>query len=97
MPNAIKNSCILFADDAKLYRTIQTKEDASSLQEDIGSLVRWSLNWQLLFNVEKCKIIRIGNDKNPQTYYMNEQPLDYVKEEKDLGVVVDNRLKFHKL
>ena len=31
MPNAIKNSCMLFADDAKLYRTIQTKEDASSL------------------------------------------------------------------
>ena len=96
MSNAIKNSCMLFADDAKLYRTIQTKEDASSLQEDIDSLVRWSLNWQLPFNVEKCKIMRIGNDKNPQTYYMNEQPLDYVKEEKDLGVVVDNRLKFHK-
>ena len=79
-----------------MQRTIQTKEDASSLQEDIDSLVRWSLNWQLPFNVEKCKIMRIGNDKNPQTYYMNEQPLDYVKEEKDLGVVVDNRLKFHK-
>ena len=40
--------------------------------------------------------MRIGNDKNPQTYYMNEQPSDYVKEEKDLGVGVDNRLKFHK-
>ena len=97
MPNAIKNSCMLFADDAKLYRTIQTKGDASSLQEDIDSLVRWSLNWQLPFNAENCKIMRIGNDKNPQTYYMNEQPLDYVKEEKDLGVVVDNRLKLHKL
>ena len=55
---------MLFADDAKLYRTIQTKEDASSLQEDIASLVRWSLNWQLPFNVEKCKIMHIGNDKN---------------------------------
>ena len=44
MPNAIKNSCVFFADDAKLYRTIQTKEDASSLQEDIDGLVRWSLN-----------------------------------------------------
>ena len=43
MPNAITNSCMLFADDAKLY-THLTKEDASSLQEDINSLVRWSLN-----------------------------------------------------
>ena len=60
MPNAIKNSCMLFADDAKLYRTIQTKEDASSLQEDIDSLVRWSLNWQLPFNVENVKLCILG-------------------------------------
>ena len=95
MPNAITNSCMLFTDDAKLYRPIQTKDDASSLQEYINSLVRWSLNWQLPFNVEKCKIMHIGKDKNPQPYYMNERPLNHIKEEKDLGVVVDNRLKCH--
>ena len=61
MPNAIKNSCMLCTEDAKLYRTIQTKEDASSLQEDIDSMVRWSLNWQLPFNVEKSIIMRIGD------------------------------------
>ena len=49
------------------------------LQEDIDSLARRSLNWQL----------RIGNDKNPQTYYMNEQPLDYVIEEKVLSWIID--------
>ena len=86
---------MLFADDAKLYRPILTKEDASSLQEDIDSLVRWSLNWRLPFNVEKCKIMRIGKDKNPQPYDMNERPLSHKNEQKDLGVVVDNRLKFH--
>ena len=86
---------MLFADDAKLYRPILTKEDASSIQEDIDSLVGWSLNWQLLFNLEKCKIMGIGKDKNPQPHYMNERPLNHIKEEKDLCVVVDNRLKFH--
>ena len=83
------------ADDAKLYRPIMTKEDAPSLQEDIDSLVQWSLNWQLPFNVEKCKIMRIEKEKNPQPFYMNERPLNHIKEEKDLDVVVDNRLKFH--
>ena len=82
MPNAITNSCMLFADDAKLYRPILTKEDASSLQEDSNSLVRWSLNWQLLFNVEKCKIMHIGKDKNPQPYYMNGRPLNHIKKKK---------------
>ena len=38
--------------------------------------------------------MRIGKDKNPQPYYMNERPLNHIKEEKDLGAVVDNRLKF---
>ena len=41
------------------------------------------------------KILRIGKDKNPRLYYMNERPLNHIKEEKDPGVVVDNRLKFH--
>ena len=31
--------------------------------------------------------MRIGKDLQP--YYMNEQPFDYVKEGKDLGIVVD--------
>ena len=41
-------------------------------------------------------MIRIGEDKNAQPYFMNERLLNHIKEEKDLGVVVDNRLKFHK-
>ena len=40
MPNAVKNSFILSVDDAKLYRPILIKEDASSLQQVIDSLVR---------------------------------------------------------
>ena len=96
MPKAIKNCCKIFADDAKLYRPILTKEDASSLQEDIDNLVHWSANWQLPFNVDKCKCMRIGKGKNAQPYYMDKQQLDIVKEEKDLGVIIDNRLKFHR-
>ena len=41
MPIAIKTTCMLFADDTKLYRPILKKEDALSIQEDIntGSVV----------------------------------------------------------
>ena len=55
MSNAIMNLCMLFAEDVKPNRSILTKEDESSLQEDIDSLVQRSLNWQLPFNVEKMK------------------------------------------
>ena len=95
IPEGLFNPCKIFADDAKLYRPILSKGDASSLQKDIDSLVQWSAIWQLPFNVDKCKCMRIGKENNAHTYHMNQQPLHNVKEEKDLGVIIDNRIKFH--
>ena len=95
MPHVITNCCKLFADDAKLYRTIRTENDISSLQKDIDSLIQWSKFWQLPFNEDKCKCIHLGRDKYSHTYHMNEHQLENVKEEKDLGVIMDHKLKFH--
>ena len=36
---AINNCCKLSADDTKLYRTIKTEDDTTSLQDDINRLV----------------------------------------------------------
>ena len=41
------------------------EDDVISLQNDINNLVEWSkLQWQLPFNVEKCKCMHIGRDTN---------------------------------
>ena len=46
------------------------------------------------FNVDKCKIMNIGN-KNPRNVYsMNGTNLAETSEEKDLGVTIDCRLEF---
>ena len=50
---------------------------------------------QLPFNETKCKRLHIGRVRNSQTYHMNDHVLDNVIEEKDLGVIVDDKLKFH--
>jgi len=95
MPNVLQNCCKLFADDAKVYDKIKTNGDTSSLQEDIDRLLQWSHTWNLPFNEEKCKSMRIGKTTNTIRYYMNEHELETIEEEKDLGVIIDNKLNFH--
>ena len=85
----------MFADDTKLYRTIITEDDTTSLQDDIDSLVDWSAFWQLPFNELKCKCMHIGKDRTSRSYQMNDHVMENVKEIKDLGVITDQKLKFH--
>ena len=85
------NTCKLFADDAKIFCNAFN----SKLQGDIDELALWSEKWQLPFNVKKCKSLHIGK-RNPRTNYnTNGHMLEQVNYEKDLGIIIDNELKFH--
>ena len=95
LPFTIKNRCKLFADDTKLYRTIITEDDTTSLQDDINRLVNWSTMWHLPFNEQKCKCTHFGKDKTSRSYQMNDHIMENVKVIKDLGVITDHKLKFH--
>ena len=63
MPGIVENLCELFADDAKLFRSVDVRDEEKnkSLQKDINALVDWSSKWQLPFNVGKCKCLHIGS------------------------------------
>ena len=93
MPKVIKNYCKLFADDAKLYGRITCKDDNASLQEDLNRITEWSSLWELPFNEDKCKSMHIGKEKNKHSYHMNNYALQNVKEDKDLGILIDDKLK----
>ena len=82
----------MFTDDTKLYRTIITEDDTTSLQDSIDSLVDWSAFWQLPFNELKCKCMHIGKDRTNRSYQMNDHVLENVKEIKDLGVITDQKI-----
>ena len=96
MPNTIRSFCQLFADDAKIFRNIKSPSDSDCLQEDIDKLTEWSIRRQLSFNESKCKSMHIGYKNEWRKYKMNDHLLEQVTEEKDLGVIIDNELKFHK-
>ena len=96
MPRMIKNCCKLFADDANIYSAIQSEDDTVSLVNDINSLLEWSTLWRLPFHIEKCKCMHVGRKSTAHLYQMNDDHiLENVMEEKDLGVIIDHRLKFH--
>ena len=82
-----------FADDCKVYRSVPTAEDFDILQEDINNLCQWSKDWQMLFNVKKCKVLHIGHNNAYCDYSMNGEILQSVTEETDLGIIVSNDLK----
>ena len=41
------------------------------LQQDLRNLCNWSQDWQMLFNVDKCKIMHIGYNNGKAKYEMN--------------------------
>ena len=58
------------------------------MQYDLCNLVKWSKEWQMLFNADKCKVMHVGynNNNNKQANYdVNDVQLECVSEEKRLG------------
>ena len=84
----------MFADDTKVFKAIQSPNDAVKLQEDITNLGIWSSESGLQFNETKCKAQPITRKTNPipTTYFMNDAPLASIKHEHDLGVWISSDL-----
>ena len=87
------NLCKLFADDCKLYGAVNDDE-VNKMQMNLKSFESWSHKWQLLFNTAKCKVMHFGYSNPKRTYEMTNVILETPDHEKDLGVVIDDSLKF---
>ena len=59
--------------------------DRDVIQQDLHSLVEWSDKWKM--------VMHLGKQNKRFDYYMNNQKLDVVNEEKDLGVLITDYLK----
>ena len=99
LPECVSSVCKLFADDTKLYRTIVSTNDSVLLQKDIESMNRWSNEWQLSFNIGKCKVVQYGNVTFDTDYQMMNEDgtlvdLQTAESEKDLGIHFTSSLRF---
>ena len=94
----------IFADDIKLYLSSmpQTNERGiTDLQSDIDLLVNTAASWGLNMNVSKCACLRFGPrtlgpcSEGQSPYLIGQEHIKYSANHTDLGVKVDNMLKFH--
>ena len=57
-------------------------------------LVGWSRTWLLNFNAGKYKVMHAGARNGRANYFMEGTEIQAVSEEKYLGIVVDDKLRF---
>ena len=79
--------------DTKLFTKNKEIGDNFFLQDDIDKLVKWSEQWQMLFNFGKCKCLHIGPRNTSMTYEMGGTILSITVKEKDLGVTMNANMK----
>ncbi|CAH8546386.1 unnamed protein product [Dicrocoelium dendriticum] len=87
----ILSNCLLYADDIKVWRAINTPDDSAILQEDLDKVYAWSVQNQLPFNTEKCRVLHLRH-QSAFFYKLGDHVLHTTAEEKDLGVLIQSDL-----
>ena len=93
LPTLFQSQCLLYADDLKLWRTIESAEDARILQDDLQTLSKWVETWLLPLNLSKCVHMKIGKTGDQNSYSIQGQVLRSTPKERDLGVILSSSLK----
>ena len=88
----INSTLSKFADDCKVACAVHCTERALTLQEDITKLYWWSKDWQMLFHLAKCKCMHVGYNNMGYDYFLRDDRILTVTQEKDLEVTVHNDL-----
>ena len=82
--DGITSSLLKFADDTKLLRKVGTQDDCEELQKDLHRMYKWSEDWQMMFNIDKCKCLHIGHGNSRTTYQLGGTEVPTATQEKDL-------------
>jgi ribonuclease P/MRP protein subunit RPP40 len=79
-----------FADDTKLCRGVADEREVQIMQNDLKLLFQWSIDWQMMFNTDKCTVIHMGKNNKEFEYKLGESVVKKSQKERDLGVIIDS-------
>ena len=87
----------LFADDVKIAKAINSQSDAATLQAAINKLKQWCDTNELHLNLGKCEVLTLSHKRNKiiTDYNFGNHIFERVDHHKDLGVLIDHKLKFN--
>ncbi|GAB0190256.1 mitochondrial enolase superfamily member 1 [Grus japonensis] len=81
-----------FADDTKLGGVANTPEGCAAIQQDLDRLGSWVERNLMKFERGKCRVLHLGKNNPRCQYRLGLDLLGSSSAEKDLGVLVDNKL-----
>ena len=61
LPDSIKSTARLFADDTVVYNTVENREQ---LQKDLYALEEWEKTWKMEFNALKCEHVKFSRKRH---------------------------------
>jgi len=81
-----------FADDTKLGGLVDILAACAAIQQDLDRLESWAQRNLMKFNKGKCRVRHLGRNNPMHQYRLGVDPLESSSVERDLGVLVDDRL-----
>ena len=101
LPNELKSSVKLFADDTSLFTIVKDKnESVNTLNNDLFLISKWAYNWKMPFNPDPSKpaqevlFSRKKKTQIHQTMSFNNIQVERASHHKHLGVLLDEKLNF---